>query len=450
MKLIEAASKIFFSRVGQVLANAAVVMIIAKVLGPEGQGYYSLTITLALLLSAMLGGGMGLAAVPPLRRNLVSASRMLKAQLMWAAGMTVLLLVIAYFSMGGRLADVLADHLGWSAGFGFMAAMAAVALLGFDIFSYDLLARGRLLVGAAVNGSRAVGHLVFILVLWAFGGVTLGWAIGIHSLAFFLGTVVMLVILLREIRQPSQAVQIPQTAEAAVPIASIPTDKDDDLLPKDLGQRSLLGLVAFNLRRGWLGQFSLVAYTLLMRLDQGLLVHFRDAAEVGIYSVAVYVGEMLWLLPQALTPLLVHSSAADSADPDRDRTALRAVRIGLLVTLAIGIPLYILAGPLLSLLAGGQYAASGASLRALLPGIVAFAPAAVLAGDFIGRGKPHWNTQASIVTLIINVMAALYLIPRHGAVGAGWASSIAYSCGSVMMLTRFQLVTGLKVISFRR
>ncbi len=36
---------------------------------------------------------------------------------------------------------------------------------------------------------------------------------------------------------------------------------------------------------------------------------------------------MLWLLPGALTPLLVHSSSADASDPDRDRTAVRAVEI---------------------------------------------------------------------------------------------------------------------------
>ena len=74
----------------------------------------------------------------------------------------------------------------------------------------------------------------------------------------------------------------------------------------------------------WLGQLSAVAYFLLLRLDQGMLEYYRGAAEVGIYSIAVYVGEMLWLLPGALTPLLVHSSSASADDPARDRNAARA------------------------------------------------------------------------------------------------------------------------------
>ena len=81
--------------------------------------------------------------------------------------------------------------------------------------------------------------------------------------------------------------------------------------------------------------FSAVAYFLLLRLDQGLLAKFHGAAEVGVYSVAVHLGEMLWLLPGALTPLLVHSSAADSGDPDRNRTAVRAVALGVAVTLVL-------------------------------------------------------------------------------------------------------------------
>jgi O-antigen/teichoic acid export membrane protein len=112
-----------------------------------------------------------------------------------------------------------------------------------------------------------------------------------------------------------------------------------------------------------------------------------------------------------------------------------------LLTLAAAVPLFVLGGTLLALLAGGEYQASGAALRALLPGIVAFAPGVVLAGDFIGRGKPHWNTQASVLTVVVNVIAGVLLIPAHGPVGAAWASSIAYAGGSAVMLVRFRQIT---------
>jgi O-antigen/teichoic acid export membrane protein len=443
MKLVEAGAKILFSRVGQVAANAAVVMYVAKALGPEGQGHYSLTVALVMLLAALLGGGMGLAAVPPLRQNKVPPFRMLKAQLLWASAMILLILAAVWWSSSGQPADVLQQRLGWTAGVGLMAALASIGFLGFDIFSYDLLARGRLVVGAAVNGCRAFGHLLLVLGLMALGVLTFSRSVGVFAVAQFGGMLAMLVIVLREFRRP------PPTS-TAVPIRDIISaagivEVDPDAVPGDLAERSLPGLIIYNLRRGWLGQISAVAYFLLLRLDQGLLEYYRGAAEVGIYSIAVYVGEMLWLLPGALTPLLVHSSAGHATDPDRDRTAARAVRLGLLLSLAGALPLYFLAEPLLGWLAGGAYLGSGVALRALLPGIVAFAPGVVLAGDFIGRGKPHWNTQASALTVVVNVVAGVMLIPEHGPVGAAWASSLAYVCGSTVMLVRFRQITGMSL-----
>lgn len=429
MRLFRAGARILFSRVGQVLANAAVVMIVAQQLGPGGMGHYSLTVAVAMLLGSLLGGGMGVAAVPPLRQDRLPAARMLRAQLLWAGAMVLIMAFLAAGTLSGQTAAFFRDHLGWFPGLGFAAVIAAASILGFEIFSYDLLARGRLVVSAAINGYRAMAHLAAIGLLWVFGGISFGTVVGVFALAQLAGALAALITLTQDIRRRRH----PEPVTQGHP----PED-----LPVDLDRRSLLGLIRFNLKRGWVGQLSAVAYFLLLRLDQGLLEHFKGAAEVGIYSVGVYVGEMLWLLPGALTPLLVHSSARNQGDPDRERTAARALRIGLGLVLAAAVPLFLLAQPLLEFLAGGEYRESGASLRALLPGIVAFAPGVVLAGDFIGRGKPHWNTQASVLTVVVNLVAAFYWIPRHGAVGAAWSSSVAYAAGACLMLIRFRQVTG--------
>ncbi len=428
MSLIRPGSRIFASRLVQVAANAAVVLIVASILGPEGQGHYSLTLALALLLASLLAGGQGLAAVPLLRRGSPSGARIFRAQLLWAAGALVVMLLLAAATMAPGPAGFLAAHLGWFPGLGFVVVGAVMGILLFEIFSYDLLARGRLVVGAVINGTRALTHLVLVCLAAVAGALTLGKAVGLVAAAQALGGFLVVVVAGREIRHAVVG------ASGAVAGDTTRSSGDPPL--------SLTGLMMFLARRGWLGQLSAVAYFLLLRLDQALLEHFRGAAEVGVYSVAVYFGEMLWLLPGALTPLLVHSATAERGDGTGDRDSLGAVRLGLVVTLAAGIPLYFLAGPLLPFLAGGSYVASGPALRALLPGIVAFAPGAVLAGDFIGRGRPHWNTQASLITLVINIVAGLWLIPVHGAVGAGWASTIAYTCGSALMIARFLSASG--------
>lgn len=415
MKLLAPGARILASRLIQVAANAAVVLLVATRLGPVGQGYYSLTLAVGLLLASVLAGGQGLAAVPHLRRTGIPARRIWEAQILWAGGAVGVLALLALFTTSAGPARFLADHLGWPTGLGFVVAVAVLGILLFEIFSYDLLACGRLVVGAVINGFRAVFHLLLVGALILLGTLNLSGAVGLVAVAQVLGGIAVVLVTVIEIRRRRQPRTGPDLPEAATPFR-------------------LAGLLA---RQGWLGQLSAVAYFLLLRLDQGLLEHFHGAAEVGVYSVAVYFGEMLWLLPGALTPLLVHSAAAAGSSTDRDADSLRAVRWGFAVTLLAGLPLYFLAGPLLPLLAGGAYSSSAGALRALLPGIVAFAPGTVLAGDFIGRGRPHWNTQASLITLLLNIGLGLWLIPTYGAVGAGWSSSLAYACGTILMLTRF-------------
>ena len=169
MRLFRAGASILFSRVGQVLANAAVVIMVAKTLGPVGQGHYSLTVAAVLLLASVLGGGMGLAAVPPLRQDKIPPGRMMRAQLTWVAG--------AWSGPAsawpGRApagsGPFLATHLGWTPGWGYLAALAAAGILAFEIFSYDLLARGT--PGHRGGRQRLAGHgtpgLVMIIGGWA-------------------------------------------------------------------------------------------------------------------------------------------------------------------------------------------------------------------------------------------------------------------------------------------
>ncbi|HPE05778.1 MAG TPA: hypothetical protein PK101_14310, partial [Thauera sp.] len=136
MRFFGAALRVLVSRVGQVAANALGVVILAQVLGPVGQGWYSLTVAAAQLVSALLACGMGIAAVPPLRQDRVSARRMVTAQGQWVAAMIVLLVLGAWWCQAPGPARFLAANLGWMPGLSFVAALAAAGLLTFEVFSY--------------------------------------------------------------------------------------------------------------------------------------------------------------------------------------------------------------------------------------------------------------------------------------------------------------------------
>lgn len=447
MKLLATGGKIFTSRSGQVAVNAAVGLLLARQLAPAGLGHYSLTLAFVMLVAALFNGGMGLAAVPPLRRAHVTLGRMLQAQGCWIvlmAGLTVLLVIGGSRTGAAALA---VSHLGWDGAAALGSAVAIVALLAFDIFFYDLLAVGRLVVGPLVNLCRAVAHIAILMIVMLVGRLHLSSAVAAFAVAQLLAALAVAVMLWRRSRQEGVPGAGQEMAAGATPVGDSAAKTASPLsaaaplgLPRDL---TLPALIGATVRRGWHGQVSAVASLLHLRLNLVLVSAFCDATTVGIYAFAAMAGELLWHLPGALSPVLVYSSSAPDQMEERDRLAARAVRVALAATAAVALPLGLAAGPLLNVLFGGAYAASAPALRALLPGVVAFAPGAVLAGDFIGRGRPQWNAQASLLTVAVSLLAGLLLIPSYAAVGAAWAGTAAYAVGATVMVTRFRKATGL-------
>ncbi len=424
MKLLAIGSKVFSFNAAGVAASAILLLAIAKYLGSQGQGYFSLTMTVIMIVAAVINGGLGLAAVPALRRGSVSLGRMLRAQGLWTVLIAILLLAVA----------VLLPRLGWSVltdlPFGWTnrtlitIAIAAIAMTVFDIFTYDLQAVGRLVISPAFNFLRVVFNLILVVGIVLTATLDLDLSLGSFAVAQVLAVSALGVFVLRLARDHRQT---------------------DAGAGRSISTRGVWSQIGYNLRHGWIGQISVLSFILLMRLDQYLVEYFHDAATVGIYSVAVLIGEMLLYLPRALYPLLVHSSASAENAGERDCEAARAVRVGVAVTSVAAVPVFFVAIPLLPFLVGGDYQASGPALRALLPGIIAMAPAHILAGDFVGRGHPGWNAQASLLTVISNITCGLLLIPSHGAVGASLASSIAYFVGAFLMVRRFRRETGISV-----
>ncbi len=158
-----------------------------------------------------------------------------------------------------------------------------------------------------------------------------------------------------------------------------------------------------------------------------LVEHFKGLSEVGTYSVAVTVAELLWLLSSSVTV----SAYSRIGNPDRaiaSSMTVQAVRINVLATVLAAPVLLGLAWWGLPRLMGPAYAASVWPLAALLPGVAAYAAASSLSAFYTNHlGKPHLSGSIAGLSLLISVGAGCVLIPLWGAVGAAVASSLGYS-----------------------
>ena len=178
------------------------------------------------------------------------------------------------------------------------------------------------------------------------------------------------------------------------------------------------------------------------RADVFLLNLLAGAGPVGIYSVAVAIGERLWLLPNSVsTVLLPRIAAMEGSEKERKLLTPMMSRYVLWFSLLLAIPAFLLAKWGIVLLYSEEFAQSALALRLLLPGIVAMSVTKILANDISGRGRPGVNSYQSAVTFAINVGLNLYLIPRFGVSGVAIASSISYSLLALLKIVTYYRMT---------
>ena len=180
-------------------------------------------------------------------------------------------------------------------------------------------------------------------------------------------------------------------------------------------------------------------------LDDILIGRFFGIAPLGFFSVAQrLVAAPLQLLTGSLAPLLHPTFAAMGDDVPRQRVAyLDLVRVTALVTFPVAAALWVLAEPLVLIVAGAAWLPSVAVVRALAL-LAAIQPVnALCASVFMARDAAHVMLRCAVVGAVAVVAGMVCGLP-YGVAGVAWGYSIAYLlvAAPVSTLTAFRLLGG--------
>lgn len=179
------------------------------------------------------------------------------------------------------------------------------------------------------------------------------------------------------------------------------------------------------------------------RVTLFVIEHFKGLADAGVYSVAMQVGELLWMVSSAVTVSAYHRIG----DPDTRAAAamtVRAVRINVLATVACAPVLLVLAWWALPWALGQAYFEARWPLAALLPGIAGYAAASSLSAFYTNHlGRPHLSAAVAGLSLTLNVVVSLWAVPHWGALGAAASTSLAYLIAIVVACGIFLKHAGL-------
>jgi len=209
---------------------------------------------------------------------------------------------------------------------------------------------------------------------------------------------------------------------------------------------------AFLIKRGWIGWLpslgkmkKLLAYgfkvhigslagMLNLRLDQLLLSIFLPPAVLGLYVVAVTIGSGANLVASTVAYWVAFPRLSNlSSGLLKTQVLARFMRFGLLASLLSAVILFVGAPWLITFFFGAAYGESAGMARILIIAAIPLGCNAIFTAGFKAYNLPEVSSSAEIIGLAVTALALLVLLPNFQALGAAWASLLAYSVTFVYM-----------------
>jgi O-antigen/teichoic acid export membrane protein len=387
------------ANVGSAFFSLGSILIVARVLGPDGRGRVALLTAIALLTAnlATLGvqeANANLAASdPPARPSLATNSVLLALALGAFAVAIVIGLVTEFPDVAGASSRTLL----W-------ITLSFVPVLILEIFLLYLV--------QADYGFRVSNTAALLGPVIAFAGNALFAALGILSVesavgAWLAGQAIGTAILAWYVWR-----RLAGFGRLDVSLAR---------LSMSFGLRAYAGRVM------QIGNY---------RLDQWLLGAIGGTRQLGLYSVAVAWAEALWYLPTALAavqrPDLVRADGREAG-----RQAVRVFRGTTLVTAISALAMIALAPVLCVAIFGEAFRGSVDQLRVLVLGAFGMVAVKLLGNALVARGRPMLQSACLGVGFACTVGFDVLLIPPFGGLGAAIASSVAYTVAGAVVGTIF-------------
>jgi O-antigen/teichoic acid export membrane protein len=200
------------------------------------------------------------------------------------------------------------------------------------------------------------------------------------------------------------------------------------LIRQDLVRKFDLGWARELARFGYPFIFVGGAYWVFGAMDRWMLAAMSSVEEVGIYSVAWRFAAIVTFAAMAFAQAWSPYAIKIRRDYPSEYRRIYASVLTLLLfaMLVVGGGLAMFSGELMSLLMPQEYLASAAPLGILSFGVVAQATQQVTALGLSLEKKTNLFAILACAAAIVNFFANLLLIPRLGAAGAAWATSLSY------------------------
>lgn len=189
------------------------------------------------------------------------------------------------------------------------------------------------------------------------------------------------------------------------------------------------------LRDSWPYFFAAVSVTLYMRMDVVMLQHMASSYQVGVYSAAAKVSELLYLMPLIFVAS-VSPAIIESHQVNRSLYLARMHRLyamGWWFAVAASLVLCLCARQIVALAFGNDFADAGAVLAIHVWGSIAVVHGIVSSQHLLVENLQRISLYRTLIGLCSNFVLNLALIPTFGSQGAAWATVVSYFIATYSM-----------------
>lgn len=173
-----------------------------------------------------------------------------------------------------------------------------------------------------------------------------------------------------------------------------------------------------------------ISVSVYMKIDQVMLGQMVGDAEVGIYATAVKISELWYFIPitiaSSVFPKIVsmRENVSDSVYEER----MQALYDGMaLLAYFVIVPMTFLAEPVIELLFGNAYSASGSVLQVHIWAFLFVALGVARSRWLVAENLTQFSMFSTLLGAFANVSMNYALIPTLGGHGAAWATLLSYS-----------------------
>jgi PST family polysaccharide transporter len=179
----------------------------------------------------------------------------------------------------------------------------------------------------------------------------------------------------------------------------------------------------------WPVMVSAFGLAVSMRIDQIILAELLGKAELGIYAAAVRLSEFWYMVPaviiHSVAPALARAKKTDAQLYQQRTQHLLKLMVGLAYLVAV--PTTLLAGPVVRILYGPEFAAAGPALAVHIWSLLLMNIGGVHNLWIIHEGLTPYAILSTSMGALTSIGLNFLLVPQLGPLGAAIAAVISYT-----------------------